>query len=64
MFLKINNLSSNLLNVNHLLVMIHNNSIQSIECHFGIFYIFGYKPKYSYTIIYECENLTLSYELS
>jgi hypothetical protein len=23
---------------------------------FGIFYVFGYKPKYSYTIIYECEN--------
>jgi hypothetical protein len=35
----------------------------SIEIHFGIFYIFGYKPKYSYQIMYECENAPLSHEL-
>jgi hypothetical protein len=29
-----------------------------------IFDIFNYKPKYSYKIIYECENSPLSYELS
>jgi len=28
----------------------------------GIFYIFGYKLKYSYTIMYECENSPLSHE--
>jgi hypothetical protein len=33
----------------------------SIETHFGIF---GYKPKYSYTIIYECENSSPPHELS
>ncbi len=31
---------------------------------FGIFCIFGYKLKYSYTIMYECENSALSHELS
>jgi len=30
----------------------------------GIFCIFGYKPKYSYTIMYECENSPPSHELS
>jgi hypothetical protein len=30
---------------------------------FGIFYVFGHKPKYSYTIMYECENWPLSHEL-
>jgi hypothetical protein len=29
-----------------------------------IFRISSYKPKYSYTIIYECENSPLSHELS
>ncbi len=29
----------------------------------GIFYVFSYKPKYSYTIMYECENSPLSHEL-
>jgi hypothetical protein len=29
-----------------------------------IFYNSGYKPKYSYTIMYECENSLLSHELS
>jgi hypothetical protein len=28
------------------------------------FCVFGYKPKYSYTIMYECENSPLSHELS
>jgi hypothetical protein len=23
---------------------------------YGIFYVYGYKPKYSYTLMYECEN--------
>jgi hypothetical protein len=36
----------------------------SIETHFGIFYIFGYKPKYSYIVMYEGENSPLSHELS
>jgi len=36
----------------------------SIEIQFGNFYIFGYKPKYSYQIMYECENSPLSHELS
>jgi hypothetical protein len=31
---------------------------------FKIFYIYNYKPKYSYTIMYQCENLPLSHELS
>jgi hypothetical protein len=31
---------------------------------FGIFYIPGIKPKYSYTIMYECEKSTLTHELS
>jgi hypothetical protein len=31
---------------------------------FGIFYIFGIKPKYSYTIMYECEKSPLTHELS
>jgi hypothetical protein len=35
-----------------------------IETHFGIFYILGYKQKYSYQIMYECENSPLSHELS
>jgi hypothetical protein len=29
-----------------------------------IFYVFGIKPKYSYTIIYECEKSPLTHELS
>jgi hypothetical protein len=31
---------------------------------FGIFYVFGYKPKYSYIIMYECEKSPLSHEWS
>jgi hypothetical protein len=31
---------------------------------FGIFYIFGIKPKYSYTIMYKCEKSSLTHELS
>jgi len=31
---------------------------------FGIFYIFGIKQKYSYTIMYECEKSPLTHELS
>jgi hypothetical protein len=34
---------------------------------FGIFrnfYLFNYKPKYSYTIMYECENSLAPHELS
>jgi hypothetical protein len=38
-----------------------------IETHVGIFSktfcIFGYKPKYLYTIMYECENSLVSREL-
>jgi hypothetical protein len=30
----------------------------------GIFYVFGIKPKYSYTIMYECEKSPLTHELS
>jgi hypothetical protein len=30
---------------------------------FRSFYIYGYKPKYFYTIMYECENSPFSYEL-
>ncbi len=30
---------------------------------FMIFYIFGIKPKYSYTIMYECEKSPLTHEL-
>jgi hypothetical protein len=29
-----------------------------------IFSIYGYKPKYSYTIMHECENSPLLHELS
>jgi hypothetical protein len=29
-----------------------------------IFYVFGIKPKYSYTIMYECEKSPLTHELS
>jgi len=39
----------------------------SIEIHYGffqIFYVYGIKPKYSYTIIYECEKSPLTHELS
>jgi hypothetical protein len=36
----------------------------SIEIHFGIFYIFGIKLKYSYTIMYKCEKSPLTHELS
>jgi hypothetical protein len=28
----------------------------SIETHFGNFCVYGYKHKYSCTIMYECEN--------
>jgi predicted membrane-bound dolichyl-phosphate-mannose-protein mannosyltransferase len=31
---------------------------------FEIFYIFGNKPKYSYTIMYECEKSPITHELS
>jgi hypothetical protein len=31
--------------------------------YFGIFCVSGYKPKYSYTIMYECENSPPSHEL-
>jgi hypothetical protein len=30
---------------------------------FGIFYVSSYKPNYSYTIMYECENSPPSHEL-
>jgi hypothetical protein len=30
----------------------------------GIFYIYGIKPKYSYTIMYECEKSPSTHELS
>jgi hypothetical protein len=30
---------------------------------FGIFCVYGYNPKHSYTIMYECENSPLSHEL-
>jgi hypothetical protein len=30
---------------------------------FRIFYVFGIKPKYSYTIMYECEKSPLTHEL-
>ncbi len=36
----------------------------SIETHFGIFYVYGIKPKYSYTIMDECEKSPLTHELS
>jgi hypothetical protein len=36
----------------------------SIETHFGIFYIFGIIPKYSYTIMSEWEKSPLTHELS
>jgi hypothetical protein len=36
----------------------------SIETHFGIFCIYGFKLKYSYTIMYECEKSLLTHELS
>ncbi len=39
-------------------------SLKLILGFFKIFYIFSYKPKYSYTIMYECENSPLSHELS
>jgi len=29
-----------------------------------IFFVFGYKPKYSYTIMYECKNSQSPHELS
>ncbi len=29
----------------------------------GIFYVFGIKQKYSYTIMYECEKSPLTHEL-
>jgi hypothetical protein len=38
----------------------------SIETHFeffGIYYISSIKSKYSYTIMYECENSPLTHEL-
>jgi len=35
----------------------------SIEIYFGIFCVFSYKPKYSYTIMYEYENSPPSHEL-
>jgi hypothetical protein len=35
----------------------------SIEIYFGIFYVFGINPKYSYTIMYECEKSSLRHEL-
>jgi hypothetical protein len=31
---------------------------------FGIFFISNIKPKYSYTIMYECEKSPLTHELS
>jgi hypothetical protein len=31
---------------------------------FRIFYVFGIKPKYSYTTMYECEKSPLTHELS
>jgi hypothetical protein len=31
---------------------------------FGNFCVFGYKPKYSYTIMYECENSPPPHESS
>ncbi len=31
---------------------------------FGIFCVFGIKPKYSYIIMYECEKSPLTHELS
>jgi len=31
---------------------------------FGIFHVFSIKPKYSYTIMYECEKSPLTHELS
>jgi hypothetical protein len=30
---------------------------------YGIFYVYGIKPKYSYTIMYECEKSPLTHEL-
>jgi len=30
----------------------------------GNFYIFGYKPNHSYTIMYECENSPSLHELA
>jgi hypothetical protein len=36
----------------------------SIETHFGIFCIYGIEQKYSYTIMYDCENSPLTHELS
>jgi hypothetical protein len=36
----------------------------SVETHFEIFYIFGIKPKYSYTIMYEYEKSPLTHKLS
>jgi hypothetical protein len=31
---------------------------------YGIFYVYGIKPKYSYTIMYECEKSPITHELS
>jgi hypothetical protein len=31
---------------------------------YGIFYVFGIQPKYSYKIMYECEKSPLTHELS
>jgi hypothetical protein len=39
-------------------------SVAKQKTHFGIFYICGIKPKYSYTIMYECEKSPLTHELS
>jgi len=36
----------------------------SIETYFGILCVFGINPKYSYTIMYECEKSPLTHELS
>jgi hypothetical protein len=36
----------------------------SIEIQFGIFYIYGIKLKFSYTIMYDCEKSPLTHELS
>ncbi len=33
-----------------------------IETHFGILYIYNIKPKYSYTIMYECEKSLITHE--
>jgi hypothetical protein len=44
-------------------VILLKNKIETHLVFFKIFYVFGYKPNYSYIIMYECENSPPSHEL-